>query len=530
MIKTFIFILRYKILKDPINLSYHTKEFFKLSKNTQRKVLDKYFNKLNDNFSIESYFDTKESRYYEDNQEITFFNCYYFDKKIIAYNIDNIKLIDKFKLSDEKIDFLINYALEVIEEENLTLEIDHLINYEEKLPVRLSQNIKFMQYLIGKNCYNIKYITYNELFPAKQRELILEGIKVARTKEFHIEYFLKRDKTLPKILATNIDFILYLIENNIENVKYLTENLLENQTISSKEKMIKTILNSLEKNSLGIDYIEENPTLATFLNRSEEYITYIVTIDIENIRYIDWHNLNDLTVTKIINYITTILNKTEIQFNIMNYPFRDLFFQNFQFMKYLINQDFRWIAITKVNSKEENDKLIKQFFEEISKKNYKFKLEDFLEDGEYINHNLIENKKMLHYLFINNVPLIKHINFFHLKSSRIVVENIVGELEKTEPEYEFKNEDYLIDNKYPIPLSNSYRFMRYVIDKNFNNLSYIDISMIDKRELKRIINYAFRMVYYIRGNNKKLNFDLEGYFQNTAIIEDPYFQECLKSL
>lgn len=72
--------------------------------------------------------------------------------------------------------------------------------------------------------------------------------------------------------------------------------------------------------------------------------------------------------------------------------------------------------------------------------------------------------------------------------------------------------------------------MRFCIDKNFNNLAYIDLSMMDKRELKRIINYAFRMVYYIRGNNKKLNFDFEGYFQNSDIIHDQYFQECLKSL
>ena len=72
--------------------------------------------------------------------------------------------------------------------------------------------------------------------------------------------------------------------------------------------------------------------------------------------------------------------------------------------------------------------------------------------------------------------------------------------------------------------------MRYVIDKNFNNISFMDISMIDKRELKRIINYAFRMVYFIRGNNKRLNFDFEGYFQNSEITKDEYFQECLKSL
>ena len=43
MIKALIFIIKYKILKNPINLSYRTKEFFKLSKNNQRTVLDKYF-------------------------------------------------------------------------------------------------------------------------------------------------------------------------------------------------------------------------------------------------------------------------------------------------------------------------------------------------------------------------------------------------------------------------------------------------------------------------------------------------------
>ena len=70
--------MKYKILRDPVNLSYLVKEFFRLSKNSQRIVLDKYFDKLDDSFSIDSYFDTKESRYYDGHEEITFFNCYYF--------------------------------------------------------------------------------------------------------------------------------------------------------------------------------------------------------------------------------------------------------------------------------------------------------------------------------------------------------------------------------------------------------------------------------------------------------------------
>ena len=531
MIKTFIFLFRYKILKDPIHLSYHTKEFFQLSKNTQRRVLDKYFDKLEDGHLIENYFDTKESRYYDHNQEITFFHCYYFDKKIIEYNIHNLKLMDKFKLSDEKIEYLIQYALELIQESNCKVDVNQLIHYSENLPLRLSQNYSFMKYLVELDCYHIKYLTYNELYPAKQRELIVEAIELAKKKDFDIKNFLKRDGMIPELLSTNIDFILYLIENDIENVKYLTEKILESQTVSGQEKIIKAILTSLDKNSLGIDYIQHNLILANFLNKNEEFITYMVGLDLEYIRYVDWHNIPDKVVTKIINYITTILSKTDTKFNIMNYPFHNLFFQNYQFMTYLIQKDFRWIAVTKVVSKEENDKLITLFFKEMEQKNYKFKLEDFLEDGHDINPNLVENKKMLHYLFINDVPIVQHIHFLNLKSTRTVVENLVNELEKTEPEYEFQNEEYLIQGKYPIPFSNSYRFMRYVIDKNFNHIAYMDTSLIDKRELKRIINYAFRMVYYIRGDNKKLNFDLkEAYFQNSDIIKEDYFQECLKSL
>lgn len=72
--------------------------------------------------------------------------------------------------------------------------------------------------------------------------------------------------------------------------------------------------------------------------------------------------------------------------------------------------------------------------------------------------------------------------------------------------------------------------MRYVIDKNFNNLAYIDSLNVDDKTLKRIINYAFRMVYYIRGNNGNLNFDIDGYFKNSDIINNAYFKECYRSL
>jgi hypothetical protein len=342
---------------------------------------------------------------------------------------------------------------------------------------------------------------------------------------------LKYDKTLPCILGSSLDFILYLIKNDIENVKYLKESFLDNLTISDKATLVKNIICSLENNSSCVDYIEKFIDLALFLNRNEDFIRYIISLDVDNVKYVDWHNLTDDMRNNIIDYVTNIINEKNSNFDIMNYSFRDIFFQNYNFMECLIERDFRWIAVNKVNSKEENDKLINLFFRKIENRKYRFKLTDFLEDGEYFNYNLIENKKMLHYLFVNKVPLVQHINFFSLKSSRIVVENLVDELEKSKIDYDFKNDDFLVNGKYPVVLSNSYRFMRYVIDKNFNHIAYIDTSMIDKRELKRIINYAFRMVYFIRGKNRNLNFDLdEVYFKNSSIINDEYFQECLRSL
>lgn len=531
MIRAFIFILKHKILKEPSNLAVLTREFLKLSKNTQRKVLNKYFDELKADFDIENYFDTKESRYYDGNKEITFFNCYYFDKLILEHNINNIKLIDKFNLDEEKINYLINYALEICDEDKLKLDSSNLVNYKDNLPIRLGKNIRFMKYLIELDYTNIKYLVHNELFPFKQRELIGNALKRAENDDYNLNKFLKKDKTLPSILKNNFDFILYLIKNDIENVKYLNSNLLDNLTGSNKEDLIKIIIYSMDNNIESIEYIENNIELAVFLNKVPEFINYIIKLDILNIKYIDWHNLTDDIRDNIINNITDILVNSKKKIDIMSYPFRELFFKNYKFMEYLIKKDLRWIAVNKVNKQEDNDKLIDLFFTMAEKKKYKFKLTDFLADGQYLNNNLIKNKKMLHYLFINKVLLVKHINFFNLENTRMVVENICDELEKTNIDYKFKNEDFLIDNKYPIVLSNSYRFMRFVIDKDFNNIAYIDTSMIDKRELKRIINYAFRMVYFIRGKNKNLNFDLhEEYFKNSSIIKEEYFIECLKSL
>ena len=74
MIEVFLFIFRYKIIKDKSSLGKHPQEFFKLKDKTQKKVLDRYFHNLDTNFNIDYYFNNKENRVYENGKEVSFFD------------------------------------------------------------------------------------------------------------------------------------------------------------------------------------------------------------------------------------------------------------------------------------------------------------------------------------------------------------------------------------------------------------------------------------------------------------------------
>ena len=489
MIQSFLFLLKYKILKDPSNLFYRTKEFFLLAKNTQRRVLDQYFAKLDSNIHLEDYLDDKRFRYYEENREISFFSCYYFDKLLIGFDVNYIRLIDKFDLSLEKKEYLVLYCLEKMDEENIRLNIDDLLVYPDDLPRFLGMDLRFMSYLVRLNCYNIKYLVYNEKCVTRQRELIQLSLVEARKKPFSIQNYQKNDGRLPDILGFNLDFILYLIENDICYVAYLTEEILESITVTNQRFVVKTIVEALRKCHHDLESILHNEALMNFLGKDLEFVYYLIETNLDDIQYVRWANFSDEVRNQMIDRVTKQLIQENREFVIMKCPFRHFFFQNYSFMKYLVSKDFRWIAVSLVDKREDNDRLITFCFEEIGKSNYRFKLEDFLENEKYFNHRLVENEKMLTYFMENKVPVVQYIDFFHLEHRKNVVENILKVIEKKD--YEFVNEDFLVKGKYPIPLSNSYRFMRLVIDKNFNNLAYIDLSMIDRRELIRIINYAF---------------------------------------
>ena len=251
---------------------------------------------------------------------------------MLELNIKNLNLIDKFKIEENKKEYLIDYSIQKIKEENINLNIKDLLIYPDKLPLALSQSIDFMSYLVELDFSNIKYLTYQEKIMDKQRTLIQLALVKARKQPFSLDKFLKNDKTLSKELKTNFDFILYLIENDIQYVEYLTSSILNNITITSKDILVKTIMKSLEKNPKYLKDVLNHFDLSEELKENLEFIQYILSEDIKNITYINWYHLSPKTRNNIIDFLVKKLEQDQLEINILDYPFYHLFLENQAFM------------------------------------------------------------------------------------------------------------------------------------------------------------------------------------------------------
>lgn len=124
----------------------------------------------------------------------------------------------------------------------------------------------------------------------------------------------------------------------------------------------------------------------------------------------------------------------------------------------------------------------------------------------------------------NNNSYIRNIDFnYHYNFN--IVDLILEEIKIYN--YKFNNEDYLRNGKYPTILSNNHSFMKYVIDKDFNNIFYIDSINMDKNEVNGIINYTFKKVYFLKEKDSNIKFNLDK-FNHSDIVNNNYFIECLK--
>lgn len=147
-------------------------------------------------------------------------------------------------------------------------------------------------------------------------------------------------------------------------------------------------------------------------------------------------------------------------------------------------------------------------------------------DKDLIPEEVYRDRESLSRAIRNDSSYIRYIDFNYRYDFDIV--DLI--LEETKIySYVFHNEDYLRNNKYPTILSNNHTFVKYVIDKDFNNIFYVDTRCMSDEEVRGLINYTFRKVYYLREDNRGINFNINK-FSYSDIMNDSYFQECLKYL
>ena len=524
--KAFLFSLKYGIKNNPENLAVHCREFFQLKEGVRQKVLDKFFKNISKNTNIGEFFDNKDARYYDNGYEISYFNSYYFCKKIIDLNINNICYFDKFRLSFSKMDSLFDYVMKRLKKEKIRLNIDNILTYPNKLPDYLAESVKFMDYLTDIDSYNIKYIVLNENEREAQRRVIRKVIKNIENDKFDIKKFYLNKGVISDVLIRDIDFIIYMIKNDIDNISYLDDSILNSLTDKDKERLVKTMVESIEEKNVDIDKIFSYDYLSNYLSKDTGFLIYIIDRDVDNVKYVDFHNIISSNIKRIIDSLALKLVRENLDFDVNRYPFRKILMQNYMFMAYLIDKDRHNIKYMEITNPEEVKRLIDIYLNKYRK--CKFELSDYLDESGCVKNIFVTNKYMLTYLAKNDNKIFKRIDFVTINDVDSVVEVIVKFMRSKS--FIFDNEVFLRNGKYQIALSNSYLFMREAIYKNFNNLAYIDTSMIDEKILTKIINYACRTVYYIRGDDKRLTFDIDGYFKNSMIINNEYFLECLRSL
>lgn len=147
-------------------------------------------------------------------------------------------------------------------------------------------------------------------------------------------------------------------------------------------------------------------------------------------------------------------------------------------------------------------------------------------DKDLIPEEVYRDRESLSRAIRNDSSYIRYIDFNYRYDFDIV--DLILEESKIYS-YVFHNEDYLRNNKYPTILSNNHTFVKYVIDKDFNNIFYVDTRCMSDEEVRGLINYTFRKVYYLREDNRGINFNINK-FSYSDIMNDSYFQECLKYL
>lgn len=246
---------------------------------------------------------------------------------------------------------------------------------------------------------------------------------------------------------------------------------------------------------------------------------------------------NKFSIFTKVSYFSFILNAIVILVisSAVTLAINSLFYKS-EF-KSLINV-FKRIVVKKTNKSNISNKTLSEELP-VLKENLNFPLEEketmlftkfdekesilpkeniILKEEIYIDRESLSNAIRNDNSYIKNIDFNYNYNFN-------IVDLILEEIKIYN--YKFNNEDYLRNGKYPIILSNNHSFMKYVIDKDFNNIFYVDSSNMDKNEINGIINYTFKKLYSLKEKDKNITFNLDK-FKNSDIVNNNYFIECLK--
>lgn len=246
---------------------------------------------------------------------------------------------------------------------------------------------------------------------------------------------------------------------------------------------------------------------------------------------------NKFSIFTKVSYFSFILNAIVILVisSAVTLAINSLFYKS-EF-KSLINV-FKRIVVKKTNKSNISNKTLSEEMP-VLKENLNFPLEEketmlstkfdekesilpkeniILKEEIYIDRESLSNAIRNDNSYIKNIDFNYNYNFN-------IVDLILEEIKIYN--YKFNNEDYLRNGKYPTILSNNHSFMKYVIDKDFNNIFYIDSSNMDKNEINGIINYTFKKLYSLKEKDKNITFNLDK-FKNSDIVNNNYFIECLK--
>lgn len=150
----------------------------------------------------------------------------------------------------------------------------------------------------------------------------------------------------------------------------------------------------------------------------------------------------------------------------------------------------------------------------------------YTEKEKYYMSNINQlNKDSISNLIRKDNSYIKNIDF-NIKYDFDIVDLMINEAKIYN--FKFNNDYFLREGKYPSILCENHQFVKYVIDKDFNNIFYINTRNLDEVEIRQIINYTFRKIYLLQKSDSNITFNKLNKFCNNDIINNSYFKECLK--